>query len=369
MSIQRYSVMPLSNNSGVIGWVPECDTLHSLVKQYREPRNIKLNCEHKLMMSAAPNYDSLPTLNKVEIFEMARNKTRGEDLAKMQFLRSQNSEIWLSKRTNYTRSVAITSMAGYILGLGDRHPNNLMIDRVSGKVVHIDFGDCWEVCQTRSKFPESVPFRLTRMMVKAMEVSGIEGSYRSDCETVMRILRDNRDSLTAMLEAFVHDPLISWRLLVDNNADVGGDVGGEEDDEDDDDDDEEGDGEEKEEKEEALIGVVEENLTAGAKKVAQRRASGKKKDRRGSAMNILNMLSNKMKEEDEEEGGDEAAAEEVEINSKAIEVKNRIDEKLTGFDFNTKNSLTVEVQVDKLIKAATNVENLAVLFAGWSSWW
>jgi len=59
----------------------------------------------------------------------------------------------------------------------------------------------------------------------------------------------------------------------------------------------------------------------------------------------------------------------VEINSKAIEVKNRIDEKLTGFDFNTKNSLTVEVQVDKLIKAATNVENLAVLFAGWSSWW
>ena len=50
-------------------------------------------------------------------------------------------------------------------------------------------------------------------------------------------------------------------------------------------------------------------------------------------------------------------------------MKNRIDEKLTGFDFNTKNSLTVEVQVDKLIKAATNVENLAVLFAGWSSWW
>lgn len=31
----------------------------------------------------------------------------------------------------------------------------------------------------REKFPEKVPFRLTRMMTKAMEVSGIEGNFRS----------------------------------------------------------------------------------------------------------------------------------------------------------------------------------------------
>ena len=29
----------------------------------------------------------------------------------------------------------------------------------------------------------------------------------------MSVLRDHKDSLMAMLEAFVHDPLISWRLL------------------------------------------------------------------------------------------------------------------------------------------------------------
>jgi phosphatidylinositol kinase/protein kinase (PI-3 family) len=33
----------------------------------------------------------------------------------------------------------------------------------------------------RDKFPEKVPFRLTRMMVKAMEVSGIEGNFRQGC--------------------------------------------------------------------------------------------------------------------------------------------------------------------------------------------
>lgn len=123
------------------------------------------------------------------------------------------SEEWLERRTNFTRSLAVMSMVGYILGLGDRHPSNLMLDQISGRVLHIDFGDCFEVAMHRDKFPEKVPFRLTRMLTRAMEVSGIEGSYRSTCERTMAVLRDNKDSLVAMLEAFVYDPLISWRLL------------------------------------------------------------------------------------------------------------------------------------------------------------
>jgi len=45
-----------------------------------------------------------------------------------------------------------------------------MLDRRSGKVVHIDFGECFEVAMTREKFPEKIPFRLTRMLINAMEV-------------------------------------------------------------------------------------------------------------------------------------------------------------------------------------------------------
>ena len=50
------------------------------------------------------------------------------------------------------------------------------------------------------------------MLTKAMEVSGIEGNYRITCERTMSVLRENRDSLVATLEAFVYDPLISWKL-------------------------------------------------------------------------------------------------------------------------------------------------------------
>ena len=51
------------------------------------------------------------------------------------------------------------------------------------------------------------------MLIKALGVTGIEGSYRSTSERTMSVLRDSRDSLVAMLEAFVYDPLISWRLV------------------------------------------------------------------------------------------------------------------------------------------------------------
>ena len=71
-----------------------------------------------------------------------------------------------------------------------RHPSNLLLDRMSGKILHIDFGDCFEVAMTRDKFPEKIPFRLTRMLINAMEVTGIEGTYRSTCESVMRVLRN-----------------------------------------------------------------------------------------------------------------------------------------------------------------------------------
>eukprot|EP00354_Favella_ehrenbergii_P007504 CAMPEP_0170470432 /NCGR_PEP_ID=MMETSP0123-20130129/12894_1 /TAXON_ID=182087 /ORGANISM="Favella ehrenbergii, Strain Fehren 1" /LENGTH=182 /DNA_ID=CAMNT_0010737559 /DNA_START=1395 /DNA_END=1943 /DNA_ORIENTATION=- len=105
------------------------------------------------------------------------------------------------------------SMVGYILGLGDRHPSNIMLERYTGRIVHIDFGDCFEIAMRREKFPEKIPFRLTRMLVRAMEVSGIEGNFRSTCENTIRVMRESKESLLAIMEAFVYDPLISFRLL------------------------------------------------------------------------------------------------------------------------------------------------------------
>ena len=166
-----------------------------------------------MMQSFCEHFDICPLPNKVEIFRHALEKTLGEDLKTVLWVKSQNSEVWLERRTNYTRSLAVMSMVGYILGLGDRHPSNIMLERYTGRIVHIDFGDCFEIAMRREKFPEKIPFRLTRMLVRAMEVSGIEGNFRSTCENTIRVMRESKESLLAIMEAFVYDPLISFRLL------------------------------------------------------------------------------------------------------------------------------------------------------------
>ncbi|ORY80056.1 PtdIns-3-kinase tor2 [Protomyces lactucae-debilis] len=320
LNIQRYPVIPLSPNSGLLGWVPDSDTLHVLIRDYRDSRKILLNIEHRLMLQMAPDYDNLTLLQKVEVFEYALDNTTGQDLYRVLWLKSRSSEAWLDRRTNYTRSLAVMSMTGYILGLGDRHPSNLMLDRYTGKVIHIDFGDCFEVAMHREKFPERIPFRLTRMLTNAMEVSGIEGSFRITCEHVMRVLRENKESLMAVLEAFVYDPLINWRLLTTGPSP--------------------GDGQGRRTSVGEADGEVDENL------MAVRRTRPDESEQLREAQNKPEVL-----------------------NQRAVNVLNRVSNKLTGRDFKPDNELDVKIQVEKLIQQATSLENLCQAYIGWCAFW
>lgn len=59
--------------------------------------------------------------------------------------------VWFGYRLRYARSVATTSIIGHVLGLGDRHTRNILIDKVNGELVHIDLGIAFD--QVRRGFP------------------------------------------------------------------------------------------------------------------------------------------------------------------------------------------------------------------------
>ncbi|XP_059048718.1 serine/threonine-protein kinase mTOR-like [Achroia grisella] len=315
LAIQRYAVIPLSPNSGLIGWVPQCDTLYNLISDYRDKKSNKmgLNMEQQIMLRMASDYNKLLLKHKVEVFEHTLSQTPGNDLARLLWLKSPSAEAWFERRTNYTRSLAVMSMVGYILGLGDRHPSNIMLHRVTGKVLHIDFGDCFEVTQTREKFPEKIPFRLTRMLINAMEVTGIEGTYRFTCESVMQVLHKHRDSVMAVLEAFVYDPLLNWRL-VDND----------------------------------YRSLTESNFSSDI----------------DSSYTLPSRSRNHLHYESIE------MPPEANLNKRALAILNRIRDKLTGRDFpHVESVVSVPKQVDLLIKLATNNENLCQCYIGWCPFW
>lgn len=328
LDIQRYSAIPLSPKSGLLGFVSHSDTFHMLIRDYREGK-ILLNIEYRIMLQMAPDYEKLTHLQKIEVFTYALDNTRGQDLYRVLWLKSRSSEAWLDRRTQYIRSLAVMSMVGYILGLGDRHPSNLMLDRYTGKVIHIDFGDCFEAAILREKFPEKVPFRLTRMLTYAMEVSGIEGSFRITCEHVMSLLRNNSESLMALLEAFAYDPLINWGFDIPTKLDNS-----------------------------------EKKVLPGAGGAVTTTIAN---------VNALRVDPSELRRRAQLDATEAAKIEtehQAEIRTaRAQLVLKRITDKLTGNDFKRHKNLNVPNQVDKLIQQATNIENLCQHYVGWCSFW
>ena len=76
---------------------PNTDTLHALIRDYRETRKILLNIEHRLMNQMASDYETLTLMQKFEVFEAALANTAGQDLYKVLWLKSDHSEQWLGK--------------------------------------------------------------------------------------------------------------------------------------------------------------------------------------------------------------------------------------------------------------------------------
>ena len=47
---------------------------------------------------------------------------------------------WCLAKQRYTNSLATSSILGYLVGLGDRHPHNVLLHPATGELVHIDLG-------------------------------------------------------------------------------------------------------------------------------------------------------------------------------------------------------------------------------------
>ena len=100
-------------------------------------------------------------------------------------------------------------MIGYIIGLGDRHLENINVDTTTGETFHVDM-NCLFNKGEELNVPEVVPLRLTHNIVDAFGPVGVEGPFRIACEIALKVMRNEKDVLMSMLRPFVCDPLVDW---------------------------------------------------------------------------------------------------------------------------------------------------------------
>ena len=217
--VRTYAVLILNEEHGLIEWVPHTVGFrHILTKLYNAKGMQIYTSEVKTNMDEARTSPDPRTTEK--IFQ-ERVLAKFAPVFHEWFLATfPDPSAWLQARSAFARTAAVMSMVGFVLGLGDRHGENILFDSNSGDTVHVDLNCLFDKGQ-RFEIPERVPFRLTQNMVDAMGVTGCDGVFRKSAEITMGILRDNRDSLMSVLEAMVHDPLGEWSVADDRHRSKG----------------------------------------------------------------------------------------------------------------------------------------------------
>lgn len=323
--IRTYRVVPLSPFAGIMQFVRNTQQLRTWLlgsdqdsssgghERHRpmDMRNAQVCSEwvNKFLRRQSKAEDRVRFMKKVW--------SRFQPVFRYYFLESYPDPAdWHARQLSYTRSCALMSIVGWMIGLGDRHLSNILIDSKTAELIHIDFGYVFEASKLLPT-PELMPFRLTRDIIDGMGVDGVEGVFRTCCGVTMQLLRENKDLLLMVFQVFLHDPLFDWSLsplkvLEDSgSASRGGDV---------------------------VLGTDDDEEGDDRNSAEYEGVSSPSKEPNGNA---------------EDGGGD-----------KAMYALTRVSEKLDGLE--ATDRLSVEAHVARLIDEARTVEFVGSAYIGWS---
>jgi hypothetical protein len=275
--LQRYSVTPVSTRSGLIQWI-EAPSLCSFYRSWFQSSNgrriverlyketcvvvcpdpaetdkEKHNCNPplpnqtidlfyqllwakirslpmrglqaaKYAQIARPSSENtlkyrreFPAFVYEEVVERLMSVSPHELIAHQLWFDSLESMDYYLRTREFIRSCAAISMVGYVIGLGDRHPDNILLDSKTGRVTHIDYNICFEIGQ-RLSIAERVPFRLTQSMIHAFGFAGLEGGFKRSCERVLNLMKEFKSIILHHVDPINLSFMIGGGGLGDNDT-------------------------------------------------------------------------------------------------------------------------------------------------------
>ncbi|KAI9370794.1 hypothetical protein BJX61DRAFT_514063 [Aspergillus egyptiacus] len=209
LGIRAYKVLPLTSNAGIIEFVPHTIPLNDYLMPAHQryyPKDMKPSACRKHIADVQTRSFEQRVRTYRQVTEHFHPVMRYFFMEKF-----NNPDDWFARRLSYTQSTAAISILGHVLGLGDRHGHNILLDERTGEVVHIDLGVAFEQGRVLP-VPEVVPFRLTRDLVDGMGITKTEGVFRRCCEFTLEALRKESYSIMTILDVLRYDPLYSWTV-------------------------------------------------------------------------------------------------------------------------------------------------------------
>ncbi|KAI3718255.1 hypothetical protein L6452_19118 [Arctium lappa] len=206
--VRTFAVIPLTEDCGMVEWVPHTRGLRHILQD---------------IYISSGKFDRQKTNPQIKrIYDQCQGKMAEDEMLKNKILPMfppafhkwflntfSEPAAWFRARVAYAHTTAVWSMVGHIVGLGDRHGENILFDSTTGDCVHVDFSCLFDRGLQLEK-PELVPFRLTQNMIDGLGITGYEGTFLKVCEITLSVVREHRETLMSVLETFIHDPLVEW---------------------------------------------------------------------------------------------------------------------------------------------------------------
>ncbi|KAJ2744545.1 hypothetical protein GGI20_002889 [Coemansia sp. BCRC 34301] len=313
LHIRTYQVVPLTKRCGVLQWVdntmPFGTWFQGREKRYRP--NAPTMSQLRVTIHDVHKDKAVTAQQKLEVFE--RVCSLAPPVFRFFFYEQfYNAQDWFEHRETYIRSAAVSSIAGWVLGIGDRHLQNILVDRSTAELVHIDLGIAFDMGKLLP-IPELVPFRLTREVIDGMGLLGLDGTFQHSCQAALQAMRDNAQVVITILNVLKVDPLYMWSLIPLRQDKMNRNVS-------------------------MYLDEIRDNG----------RGTGISGDLGGEDNNVLGQESDEEAAEDENK----------EAGRSILHVGQRLGA-----------TISVEGQVSELIQQATDPGLLSRLFEGWSAWY
>ncbi|XP_034021328.1 DNA-dependent protein kinase catalytic subunit [Thalassophryne amazonica] len=232
LQLRTYQVIPVTTRIGLIEWMENTCTLkeflnNAMTKEEQQMSWRPAEMFHKWLSKYGPITKTKSEVPAIQLYNWAyRKANRAEtvsnfmkvlqlvpsDLLRRAFLTMSNSpEAFLSLRSHFISSHALLCVSHWILGIGDRHLSNFMVNTETGGMISIDFGHAFGSATQFLAVPELMPFRLTRQFVNLMQPLKELGLIQSIMVHALRAYRAEPDLLLNTMDVFVKEPSLDWK--------------------------------------------------------------------------------------------------------------------------------------------------------------
>ncbi|KAI5192436.1 serine-protein kinase ATM [Nematocida sp. AWRm77] len=205
--VRTYKIVALEKFFGVIEFVSNTEPLGGVIERLYET-HCPEGMSSKQCREILQGVRTCPVGKKVEA--LGSVLTHYRPVLKHVFCGRGPFEYFTQRKT-FTASFALASIATYILGLGDRHPQNILLDLKTKEMVNIDLNLVFDQAQLLS-IPETVPFRMTQNIQQCLFVHSRMG-YEQHMESMLGVLKQKKENLLVFMGILQDEPLHRWQAI------------------------------------------------------------------------------------------------------------------------------------------------------------